>query len=99
MQLPALVDSLSGGSKRREEAGRAAREANKKQRVASVAVAPRQKSERAAGKAATRRIRAQVVGAHAVASDKDEDEYSISTGGSPCVAFRGVLEPPWFNLS
>lgn len=30
---------------------------------------------------ATRRITAQVKGAHAVECDKDEDEYSISTGG------------------
>ena len=79
MQLPALVAAITAGAEQRDEAAHAAREKSRKKHVTPVAVAPRQKSDRAAGKVAARQIRAQIRGAHA--SDKDEDEYSISTGG------------------
>ena len=52
----------------------------KKKRAPPPPVEPRPRSNKAAGKAATRKINAQVKGANAVASDNNEDEYSISTG-------------------
>ena len=81
MQLPVMVNAITEGAENREEAARASRDLNKQKCATSVAVAPRQKSERAAGRIATRRIRAQVKGPHAAVSDNDEDEYSIGTGG------------------
>lgn len=79
---------MSGGAEQREGAARAAKEMIQKKRLTSVAVAPRQRSERA------RRITAQVKGAHAVVSDKDEDEYNISTGGMFVYPGVRVLRSP-----
>lgn len=80
VQLPAMVEAIISQAGDAEEADRVSKETRKKKRLESQPIVPREKSQRAAGQRAMRKIKAQTARGYAGLQEDQEDEYNMSTG-------------------
>lgn len=84
-QIPDMVEAITKRATDAKEADRVAKETKKKKRLESQPIPPREKSKRAAGQRAKRRIKAQTASGYAGSQEDQEDEYNMSTGDAVLV--------------